>query len=465
MKIRYTCITILKDVFILINIIEDKLHRKLKLIDLLIETPEGISLDNISDILSVSKSTVQRDLELLDNNYPDRIIFEIDQNNMLFTELGSEELIYIKHLIIDESINIKFLTEILFNPFQKIKYFSEKLEISPSNIYKMIKKINQSLTSYQMEIVTVNNKYYIKAFSEITLRKLFSVLWVELNYFTNRYPSHIELVNRIDNYVKEIIKGIINVDIRFVDSYNISFIYISYLREIQLFYLEGESVDVTKNEEEIATTIIQSLLYSPFDNNPFFYNRKLFQLKEFLKDNLADKYKVEFLYHCLVVIYKNECSDQIPPSLVIDRYKSFYLSLSEKHQLFQPIKDILAIFTNILNINLKDYYHVLSYLLVVYFPELLEKSEKNTVYIYSNLSTSHAYFLQKVLMDKFDNLYEFIIVKNEYFVKSNQKDYLFVTNEKDFDSINNFVINDFPKQVDLVNLELKLTNFYYQKNQ
>lgn len=433
------------------------------MIDLLIEHPYGITIDDISNRLSVSKSTTQRDIELINSTYKDFIHIKTDLNKLFLINSNTEELIYIQYLILNESINLKILAELFFYPFNKITYFSNKFNISTSNIYKIIKTINQTLSSYQIEIVNANNKYYIKAFSEITLRRLFSVCWVELNYFSNNLTKQIDLVDSINLYINEIIKNVFDIDIKFIESYNTSFIYISFIRESQLFFLEGESISTSKNNDQIASTIIKSLLYSPFDNNPFFYNRKLFQLKKYLHDNLEDKDKVELLYNCLVVIYKNECSDQIPPSVLIDKYKSFYLSLKEKHNLYQPIIDLLDIFSNILNIDLKDYYHVLSYLIIIYFPEILSKNNKNTVYVYSNLSTSHAFFLQKVLMDKFNNLYEFIIVKDKHFIEDNQKKYLFVTNENKIISKNNFVINDFPKKIDLVNLELKLTNFYYSK--
>lgn len=445
----------------MINILEDKLHRKIKMIDLLIENQTGISLDTISKRLDISKSTIQRDVDLLNSTYKEYIYIENDQNNLFLLKSNTEELSYLKHLIISESINLMFLSEVLFSPFNKIKFYSDKFDVSSSNIYKMIKQINQSLSSYQIEIVNVNNKYFLQAHSEITLRRLFSVFWMELNYFDVKSIENNDYIKNIGRHLTIEFES----NVKLVQLYNVSFMYISYIREIQFFHLDGELKEDSHDcINKIESVILESLLYSPFINNHLFYSRKLYRLKEFLNDNIVDSKKADLLHRCLVIIYHNECSDQIPWTIFINKYQYFYLSLKEKSHLYQPVKEAILAFSNILEINLEEYQSLLSYLLVVYFPELLANSDKKTVYVYSNLSTSHAFFLQKTLTDRFSNLYEFIIVKDRYFFNNNQDGYLFVTNEQNFISKNNFVINDFPKQIDLANLEIKLNNFYYPKN-
>lgn len=428
------------------------------MIDLLIENQNGISLDTISKRLDISKSTIQRDIDLLNQNYKDYIFVQNDQNYLFLLKANTEELSYLQFLIISESINLKVLSEVLFHPFNKIKHYSDKFGISSSNIYKMIKQINQSLSTYQIEIVNINNKYFIQAHSEITLRRLFSVYWMELNYFDTQSIEN-------NDYIKSIGQNLtiqFENNVKLIQLYNVSFMYISYIRETQLFHLDGSLKEDSHNcINKIEPLILESLLYSPFINNYLFYSRKLYRLKEFLNDKIKDSKKAELLHRCLLIIYHNECSDQIPWTIFINRYQYFYLSLKEKPHLYQPVKEAILVFSNLLGVNLEEYNSVLSYLLVVYFPEFLANTEKKTVYVYSNLSTSHAFFLQKILTDRFSNLYEFIIIKDQYFIKSNHDDYLFVTNEQNFVSKNKFVINDFPKKVDLTNLEIKLNNFYY----
>ncbi|MBO0476104.1 helix-turn-helix domain-containing protein [Vagococcus sp. DIV0080] len=440
------------------NILEDKLQRKLQLINLLTTSEEKQTIDSLSTKLDISKPTIQRDIDYLNKHFNNHFSITLESNEYYIDQMNKDEMTYLQFLIIKDSLNLKLLTTFLLHPFEKIKFYSSKLQISSSNIYKMIKHINTSLDAYQIEIKNVNSKYFLNAHSEITLRRLFSICLIEINYYQiDNFEESVEVMAIIDKLDNNLFN-----DMSLIRTYYTAFIYLSHLRETQGFHLENGLI---KKESDYDPTqiIIDSLTTSPFLNDPMFYSRRLYRLKEFLDATIPDSQKSEILYVLILHIYHNECSDQVPCSIFISRLNNFYSSLVKKEYLNQPVEEIITIFSNILNLDLKEYKVFLSYFLVVYFPEILGKRQKPTVFVYSKLSTSHAYFLQKILTRQFENFYEFIIVKDHFFILENQNNHLFVTNDGYFKSENNFIINDYPKKIDLINLGNKLTQFHQAK--
>ncbi|MFW8053344.1 HTH domain-containing protein [Vagococcus fluvialis] len=455
-------IEILEEVFILINILEDKIRRRIEMIDILSALEREIPIENLANSLEVSKSTIQRDIDSLNENFSELIDIQLESNNVSLKKQNSEKLYYLQYNLLNESTNIKLLTEILIHPFFKVKEYADKLNASSSNIYKMIKRINMSLLPYQIEVVKVNNKYFIQTASEITLRRLFAIYWAELNSFNcqqlTKHDKEFESLKRdlqLDIYET----------IKLTQIYYYSFLYISLIRENQKFYLCDTNPEYNNNDFYFKQErILSSLSYSPFSNNPLFNSRKLTNLKEFLNSSYNNHKDADLLFKFIQIIYTNEISDQIPIHVFISKYRSFYISLKRHSHLYYPVKEMINHISNILKVDLDNYEVLISYVLVVYFPDFLELNDKKTVYIYSKLSTSHAEFLQNQLETKFDTVYNFIVVKNKYFINENKNKYLYITNDKSIELDNNFVINDYPKRIDLLNLEQKLSNFHYPES-
>lgn len=445
----------------MINILEDKLRRRMELIDLLSFSEVGVNIEWLSEQLHVSKSTIQRDVDSLNQDFKNYIHIHNELNSLTLVEPNSERLYYLQNLIINSSSNIKLLVELITHPFQKIKDYSEQLNISSSNIYKTIKRFNNSLSPFKIKVTSVNNKYFIETQNEITLRRLFSVFWAELHSF---YPESAFKSQKEFFLIKEQLYSDIYTKIKLTQPYHHSFIYLSLLREKQHFNLKKDIKSKNKEDKQyFIDLILESLDYTFFINNPLFNSRKLNTLKEYLNDSFNDKEQADLFFQFITLVYMNEISDQIPLFIFSSKYRQFYNSLTRQSHLYNPIKDMITTISNILMVDLKDYEVLISYVLVVYFFNFLEKNDKKTVYVFSNLSTSHAEFLQKQLEVKFNKFYNFIVVKSKYFVDINKKNYLFVTNDKSINSDNNFIINDYPKQIDLLNLERKLNNFYYSK--
>lgn len=453
----------IKELIHLINILEDHLRRKVQLIDFLSYSDLNISVEFLSEQLDVSKSTIQRDIESLNSDYSSLIVIKNELNSVFLSNPNSEQLYYLKNLLLNSSSNIKLLTELLVSPFQKVKELSQHLNTSSSNIYKTIKRINLSLSPYQIEIVNVSNKYFIEASAEITLRKLFSVYWSELHAFDTHYHDNYQELTQI----KAKLSNSVYDTIQLTQPYFIAFIYISLLREEQQFpimFEENQRKCQVSTPESREKIILKSINYLPLLENPLFNTRQLNSLKSYFEDSLNNKDSVEILFQFISFIYHNELSDQIPLTLFSSKYIQFYSSLKKQSHLYYAVKEVISDIANILRTNLDDYEVIISYILVIYFPDILQKADKKTVYVYSKLSSSHGEFLRKLLETKFKTVYHFISINSKYLVALKKEKYLLVTNDKSISSDNNFVINDYPKQIDLINLEKKLSNFHYDKH-
>ncbi len=441
-------------------IIEDSIRRKIQLVDSLLHSDDSLSLDDLTKFLDISKSTLQRDIELINEKFATYILIEQDLNQVSIADKNAESIYYLETLLLNSSSNIKLLSEFMQNPFNKVKTYADKLKTSASNIYKTIKKINVALAPYDIEIINVQNKYFIEAKYEITLRRLFSVYWLEIHDYQS---IHFFKNNQEFERVKQTLTTELPVysKITLTQNYYHSFVYLSLIREKQGFSLQKARFPEELTNKNSGEIILDSLTYSPFKENPLLNSRRLNALREFLEDTFHDTSDALLFYEFLLLIYKNKLTDEIPAHLFVNKYHYFYQSLKKNSHLFQPVDNLIQQLEIILSANLSQYSTLISYVIVVYFPEFLEAKDKKTVYVYSQLSTSHGQFLQMLLENKFNKLYTFIVIEDKSFIKENQDHFLFVTNDNSIKLDNNFIINDYPKRIDLTNLQKKLSNFHF----
>lgn len=444
----------------MINILEAKIVRTLKLIDILFPTRTPLSLSQISSSLNVSESTVISDINYLNSTYSDYI--SIERQNFSKVKLentSSSDINYVKYMIVNHSKNVQLLTELLLNPFKQIKYYSNILNMSSSYIYKAIDQINLSLKPFRIEIRSANKNYFIDSEFEVLLRKLFTVFLAETKSYT--------LDNIFENY--QYVKfeeydfnSDVHLNISLFKTYYFSFIYLSKKREDQgfhMFKLENDS----GFKQLIADdqSIIDSLTYSPFKKNLFFYNRKFFDLYDYLLDlSNEDKEEAILFLELIIRIYENEISHQIPPSLFFHKLDSFYLELKQKKHIYLPIQDIINNISEIIHTDLTNYRVILSYILFVHFPNFITLGQRKEIFIISELSYSHAKFLSAFFSNRFENSFNFIAVntfRNTHDLKESD---FFITNNPNLSFNNKIIINDYPTQNDIEQVKKRISLIY-----
>lgn len=441
------------------NILEMKHYRKIQLIDILISNEKSLRIDELSNLLNASKTTVLRDIDILNRDYVDYIeVNTSDLNNLEISYENSEEIFYLQYLILNSSNNVNLLTEILINPFKTTKEYSNLLGLSLSHIYKGINQINKSLQQYRIKIISVNNKFFLDSKSEIILRKFFSVYLAETSNFKfeHTYKNTLNFTQ-----LKKQSKNNDYQSFYFNNEYSNSFLLISSYRKEQGFYLNNNNYknnmnDILEDDNEIT----QSLTYSPFDDNPYFNNRSFFSLSDYLSslstNNQDDN---EIFFKIITKIYENEISQQIPAVLFIDKYLSFHCSIKKK-ELYAPINNIITNISKILQIKMNQYEPLLSYLLLVHFPDLLTNSSVKKIYILSSLSVTHAHFIKSILLKKLDTYLEFKVIEEEAFIATESIDNIYITNNASLNLRNKIIINDYPNKKDITNIRIKINQFF-----
>lgn len=441
------------------NILEPTYQRQINLLEYLLLEQEKISLYELSIKTNSSESTVLRDINFFNEKFKNRI--NIKKNYLKKIELEDisfHNVKYIQHSILNNSPNIQILLNILEKPFQTANFYSNLLDFSPSSIYKSIKDINHSLENYQIEIKNIRGKYFIEAKSEIVLRKLLSIFWVETHLYNLK--DSISEQNEIDYILKKNTPDLL-VTNQFIQPYYLSFLFISLIREKNNFPLDDDFVSHSQSSDvRLIEQIEKSFLYSPFTDNKFFYNRSFYELIDFIKKDLFNTHsneEVKPLFDMLKKIYENEISHQIPIKLFISQLGYFDSNLKKDAYIYKDINNIISEIENILKIDLTEYEPLLRYLLIVYYPDTIKNfsTRDNRVYVHSYLSETHANFMSYQLNNYFNHYYDFqVISKSE--LNHLPSSSIIVTNDHLLTTYESIVVNDYINKINLKQIEDRL---------
>lgn len=439
------------------TLLEPTLIRQLLLLDTLHRKREKVSLSKLSQLTNSSESTILRDIHYLQKKFSQHISIERDnQKNIQLKQTDSKNITFVQNTILDNSLNINIIKTILLNPFNPIEYYSDVINVSTSSIYKSIKTINNTLLNYQIEIRSLSGRYFFMAESEIILRKLFSLFWLEINL------SNDTLI-KIDNY--DDIKLYWNnnqtpniLNNKFIFSYYLSFNFISSLRFNQKFYINSKFFE----DENTIEQITKSLIYSPFDNNKYFYNRSFYRLIDYLKKDLFNTKNMNDFYpffYLIKKIYENEISHQIPINLFINPISYFNYQLVNNAYVYRIILDIIKNIESIIKIDLTQYHPIITYVLIVYYSDIIKSYNILTsdIYIYSFLSDRHANFLKYQLNNHFNEKYCFKIISKEDIAYLNENDVL-ISNDPLLKKKNTLLVNDYINEIEFLEIKQKLLN-------
>lgn len=437
----------------MINLLENKIYRQLTLIDLFLSHQSGFSIHSLSQKTNVSNYTILNDIDYLNDNFSAYVSINKENLQSIYIKnSNSYKITKLKDILLNQSKNIHLLTELLLNPFNKIKIYADNTDVSLSSIYKSIDHINLTLAPFQISIERVNNKYFLEAKSEILFRKLMSTFLIETKYyvleeiFTNFEEPTIFEQREQHNLLLQIS--------HFKLYYQVVFA-LSKKREEQGFYLSDEYGENSIQNKATEEQIIDSMFYYPF--NKYFCNRNFFSLLDYL-DNLLEgnQAQIDLLFHLISRIYLNEISYQIPTYLFTNKLNHFYYNLQEKKYMFKPIKHVIEQIAHILRIDLSNYEPFLCYIILIYFSDFLALKKNASIYIVSDLSVYHAEFLSNLLTHKFGTEYTFIPITDKKTIAAIDSSNIFITNNPKLTKSNKIVINDYPTDNDLNQIKQKI---------
>ncbi|NKC68407.1 helix-turn-helix domain-containing protein [Vagococcus fluvialis] len=435
------------------NLIETTIKRQILILETLYLNRTGIDLSELSILLSCSENTILRDIKYFNKNFEQKIFIKKDNKKKIYLISKSiKNIRFVAYSILNNSLNINITKTILLTPYKNIEYYASFMNTSVSSIYKSIKLINSALSDYQVKIESRSGIYFFIAKSEIILRKIFTIFWLEINLFNNDLidpDNHTELMLYWKNRQK---KSILNN--KYAISYYLAFNFISSLRVKQKFYINN---NIDKNEvtiEYINKSLFCSILDNHLINIPIFY-----KLSDFLKNEVFQK-NCDFseLFYLIKIIYENKIFYQIPLYLFIDPTFFFHHQLSNNKFLYNHVTEIIKQIETIIKIDIADYYSAISYVLLVYYKKKLKiyKNKDKTIYIFSFLSEEHANFLKFQLENYFDTDLNFVITTYEQIPILNTNDVL-ITNSPLIERENTLIVSDYISELEFTNIKNKIS--------
>ncbi|MEG0285282.1 MAG: helix-turn-helix domain-containing protein [Vagococcus sp.] len=447
------------------HILEPIYQRQIDILDYLLMYNKKISLNELSSFVNSSESTVLRDISYFQENFYDYI--QINSTNFKEIQLintSSQQVKQVQSVILNSSINIRVMTNIFLTPFKTIDYYSTLLNTSNSSIYKSIKDINHKLKDYQIKIKRVSQKYFIFAHSEQLLRELLGIFWVEIHLldFEESISDYAQIISKFNNYTDIFITN------QLIKDYYFSFIFVSIVREKEYFFLTDYPLSPNNDsQEEMVNRIKKSIQYSPYIDNIFFNNRNFYKLTNYIQNDLLNSKNKEDslpLFNLIRKIYENEVSHQIPIKLFIGQLTFFHNELKKDSYVYREIKSIIFDIENILQVNLDTYVPLLSYILIVYYPDVLRLHSQNNdiIYVHSSISKRHSIFLVYQLNTYFNDYYNFQVIETLE-VASIKKKSLIITNSRKLNFSNAIIIDEYITKKDFNKIEFQIVLFLNKK--
>ncbi|MGX7025269.1 helix-turn-helix domain-containing protein [Vagococcus hydrophili] len=157
-------------------ILNTKEQRLISLLNFL-ENNNDTTISNLANLLECSKSTVLNDLSFFTNNWSELIDISINKEQTVILKTTSNGNInQIVREIISGSLEVQLLKEIFLHPYQNIFYYAEKLYVSPSTLYRSMKKLKPFLKEWGLAITNKNKTYGLTSNNEVEFEIVFFVV-------------------------------------------------------------------------------------------------------------------------------------------------------------------------------------------------------------------------------------------------------------------------------------------------
>lgn len=164
------------------NILQTDRRRRLELIELLYESnEEWITLKKLSTTLACSERVLKKDIAVLKDSIAEPFLqTSVNGVRLLFSSNIGIEKIY--QAALKDTSAFQLLEALMYDESKSLDEMAESLFISPSTLYRTIKKLNRSLSSFDLQVKMNPCRL---AGSERNIRYFYSL------YFLERY-SYLE---------------------------------------------------------------------------------------------------------------------------------------------------------------------------------------------------------------------------------------------------------------------------------
>ena len=443
------------------NIINSSSKRMIKLMEILVtDESESHLISNIIKKMNISLNTIIKDLNKISSyvSETEGLYLLLEKNNSIInTNLTFETFFIIKSKILLDSMSVKVLLEFIKHPYNDIKYYSGKLYVSNSSIYRRITTLNNYLEAYGLSITNQSGLYYINFESEYEYRRFVTSCLLEIygkhvsniipfeliSFFNNRqkkaYKKNlIEIIDYFDEYF--FVFYFISIDretkghhIKKLNNYNEEYIPFS-LNEIKSLQQLNVNLSVERLHVIESTICINHYIISAIADSDDILNLKGYIDNLFLIFNLPDfSNEKDYILTIFTDIYVNLTFFKVPLTFLNQKCIFFTDKIKIKHPIFyKKIKHWMFSIEKDLSLLFSLYESYLIYHIVISMPSILNYYVDFPIRIVSDVSKEHAEFIKSEMLIKFKKDYiHFLnfscIDKNSFNVEELEKNTLLLS--------------------------------------
>lgn len=407
----------------MLHVLDNYSDRLITILHVLFKSDGKISFDTLSDTLDISEKTLYDDLTFINENWDDIIEISLsDTDEICAPKMSMSTFLTLQSMILLDAVPIKIIKAIFFYPNEKLSFYSEHLHLSASTFYKYVHLWNEDLKRYNIQIQNTQSSYQIIGDNEISLRRFFTILFLEVS----GYSSKVFLTHEKNDFLKNRIKNLYEHNKEEISQLQISFYadlyYVSLQREIQGYKVElpdnfigdylplcdfGRSILSTHYSsltEEDVYRIEASILVLRTSLNSYTDEHLEKTIPNFLNDlyNTFHIKKEDKVYHKLLTylkdLYINNLFVNIPFHLISNKYVYFTTeALKNNAWAISEINYLVASLSLQANTNFNYHIDYLIYIFITQLPEIMKNRITQHVLIISSDSQDHAKFLCRMI--------------------------------------------------------------------
>lgn len=468
----------------MLSILESKYQIVLKILIVFITEGDWLTVNQLSEKLDVKNRTISNNLKFLKDNYPE-IGFETSYSKgTRLTHLSRETFKEVKMKILKESLAVKLISSVYYNPHDYLEQHMDRLEVGRTTIYRRISWLNNLLLEYDIFIKLKKNKLSLESNNELNLRFFCTYMVTELNgfHFESENPHHDFIESRLN---KKFGKEFFVMKTQW-HLYN-AFYATSILREQQGFgiknnlvvipsAIETEELDYVENNIENITisqisdveASLLKLKYATSGEQKVLIEKIIenlvTDLASDLNVNLSELQRNKLQTHFEDVYLSNKNFKSLSQDLD-GPIALFSLSLRSSHrQVYNIIENNIKRLEIEKNLNLTNKINSIVMIMAIEIPEILEVRMNLNLLIVSSLHEQHALFVYDYIKNKLvlniDNNSIVSCVYTAELENYNVKDYDVIITNSLYVSQNlpSILIDDFPTDQNLDVLKYEFQN-------
>lgn len=465
----------------MLKILDNFSDRLINILHMLFKSDGKLAIDKMIHELDISEKTLYDDFTFINENWEHIIEINIsDSNEICAPKMSMSTFLELQSIILLDTVPVKILKTLFYHPNEKLNYYVEELHLSPSTLYKYIHILNQELVKYDIEIENNQSLYRIVGKNELSLRRFFTILFLEISGYSSkmflRSESNLLLKQRIETLYQENNESISTIQISFyADLY-----YVSLQRESQGFFtpssehFTGKITLLTDEEkkrlydsdlsitEEDLYRLESSLLSLRYSLNKYTDEHLEHTIPLFL-DSIFETFKLDsnpVIYNKILTylkdLYINDLFIDVPYHLISNKY-AYFSNEANKNNAW-AVSEISFLVTHLTNSTQSNFnYHIdyILYVLITNLPEIMKNRTSQHVLIISDNSKNHAEFICKTIQTELNmepisfNHVDCIYKDAAYKMDLNSYEIIITNSFLIHQKVDSILINSFPSTSDI----------------